>query len=341
MEFRRGHLLYFVTVAEEGQMTRAARKLHLAQPALSQAMAQLEADVGVALLERHARGVTLTLAGEVFLAKARAAVSAWSDAVSAAQVLGPAEAGAIEFGFVGPPPGLDSPDELEAFALGHPHIDIRYREMAFPLHSTAAWLADVDVAVTHVPLSSGDTWTQLVRREPRVVLVPRLHRLATAPEVSVADVIDEKFVGFHPSVEPGWAGFWSLDDHRGCPPRASSRDRACSPQEVLAALAVRSGITTVPAAVARLAVSSLGDLVAVPLRDADPATVVLVGREDRRSVHVEALRAFAARLLAPGRHQLRHELSDNGELPIAANGAEQLSKSGAKIMARGPGRASS
>jgi LysR family nitrogen assimilation transcriptional regulator len=63
MSFRRGHLRYFVTVVEERQITRAAAKLHIAQPALSHAMAQLEAELGVQLLERHARGVTPTAAG--------------------------------------------------------------------------------------------------------------------------------------------------------------------------------------------------------------------------------------------------------------------------------------
>src|SRR6476646_12004519 len=74
MPFRPGQLLYFVTVAEEGQVTRAARKLEIAQPALSQAIAQLEGELGLQLLERHARGGTLTAAGEICLPKARAAV---------------------------------------------------------------------------------------------------------------------------------------------------------------------------------------------------------------------------------------------------------------------------
>jgi DNA-binding transcriptional LysR family regulator len=66
MSFKRGHLLYYVTVAEAGQITRAARRLHVAQPALSRAITQLESDLGFKLLERHARGVTLTPAGEAF-----------------------------------------------------------------------------------------------------------------------------------------------------------------------------------------------------------------------------------------------------------------------------------
>jgi DNA-binding transcriptional LysR family regulator len=294
MEFRRGHLRYFVAVAEAGQMTRAAGRLHLAQPALSQAIAQLESDLGVALLVRHSRGVALTPAGEEFLVKARAAVDAWSDAEEAARAVAEVHQGTVEFGFVGAPPGLDSPAALEAFARAHPRIDLRYREMPFPSAPTSAWLAGVDVAVSHVPKPDPETWAQLLRREPRVVLAPRRHPLASRSELGLEEVLEETFISFHRSVEPEWAGFWSLDDHRGGPPRRATTDYAASPQEVLASLAVREAITTVPYAVGRLALNALGDVVAVPLRDASPAEIVLTGRLDRCSPNVEALRAFAA-----------------------------------------------
>ncbi|MGA2321991.1 MAG: LysR family transcriptional regulator [Solirubrobacteraceae bacterium] len=109
MPFKRGQLRYFVTVAEEGQMTRAATKLHIAQPALSQAIAQLESELGFSLLERHARGVTLTPAGEKFLEKARVALAAAADAFLMAESLARAVKRTIGFGFMGSPPVLNQP----------------------------------------------------------------------------------------------------------------------------------------------------------------------------------------------------------------------------------------
>jgi hypothetical protein len=130
------------------------------------------------------------------------------------------------------------------------------------------------------------------RLEPRVVLAPRGHGLAQCSELRVADVLDETFIGLHPSVEPTWAGFWSLDDHRGGPPKRLTPDHADNPQEVLASLAVRCAITTVPTSVARLLSSDETGVLAIPLRDADPATISLVGHHDGRNPRVAALRAF-------------------------------------------------
>jgi DNA-binding transcriptional LysR family regulator len=293
MEFRRGHLIYFVTVAEEGQVTRAARKLHLAQPALSQAIAQLEAELGVELFQRHARGVTLTPAGEAFLVKARAVLAAWTDAWLTAQSFASSEPGTIDFGFVGSPPGLDSPGPLERFAAAHPHIDLRYRELPFPPTETASWLADVDIAVCHTPPSDPEVWTSTLRLEPRVVLAPSRHRLAGRAELPVEEALDETFIGLHPSIDPVWAGFWSLDDHRGAAPRRVTADRAANPQEVLASLAVRDAVTAVPASVAKIVMSLLSGVVAIPLTGAAPASIMLVGHEDRRNPLVASLVTFA------------------------------------------------
>jgi DNA-binding transcriptional LysR family regulator len=300
MPFRRGQLLYFVTVAEEGQITRAAAKLHIAQSALSQAIAQLEAELGIELLERHPRGVTLTAAGGSFLEKARAAVAAETDAALTAQSLARAAQGTIEFGFVGTPPGLDSPGALAAFAETHSSIDVRYRELPFPSLPTACWLSEVDLAVCHRPPADPSVWAQALRLEPRVVLAPKRHPLAERSELPVAEAIDETFIGLHPSIEPAWAGFWSLDDHRGGPPPHVTADRAANAHEVLAALTVRTAITTVPASVAETILNVLSGVVAIPLRDAEPAAIELVGHEDRRNPLVAAFASFARSLAGEG-----------------------------------------
>ncbi len=141
-------------------------------------------------------------------------------------------------------------------------------------------------------------WSLWLYREPRVVLAAKDHPLAARSELTVAEVLDETFIGFHPSIERAWAGFWSLDDHRGGAPRRVTVDRAANGQEVLASLAVRSAITTAPASVAGVVTGSDAGVVTIPLSDARPSNVVLVGREDRRSRAVEAVLAF---LFALGR----------------------------------------
>jgi DNA-binding transcriptional LysR family regulator len=297
VSFRPGHLHYFVTVAEEGQITRAARRLHIAQPALSQAIAQLEGELGLRLLDRHPRGVSLTSAGQQFYEKASVAVAAAEEAMHTARSLARAQKGVIEFGFLGAPPGLDSPAPLALFSAAHPSIDIRYRDLPFPTTPTSSWLAEVDVAVCHLPPADTNVWTQLLRREPRVVLAPRTHPLAMNHEVDVADVLDETFIRLHPSIDPEWAGFWSLDDHRGGPPDRMTADHASNPQEVLASLAVRMAITTVPATVGAVITNVLPTTAVISLRDAEPSSIVLLGHEDRSNPSVPALVAFVRMLL--------------------------------------------
>jgi DNA-binding transcriptional LysR family regulator len=290
--FRLNQLRYFVTVAEEGQITRAAEKLYVAQPALSQAIAQLETNLGVELLERHPRGVTLTPAGEAFLVKARVAVAAHDDAVETADMLARGQKQRIEFGFVVAAPGLHSPGPLKALARAHPEINIRYRELPFPFTPTRSWLSAVDVAACHLPPADPKVWVRPFGREPRVVLVAKAHPLAGRDALKVADVLDETFIGFHPSTDPEWAGFWSLDDHRGAPPRRVTADRVANGQEVLASLALGTAITTAPAVVGALLTGLQTGVVTIPLDDAEPSEVVLVGRNDRRSPPVETMLAF-------------------------------------------------
>jgi DNA-binding transcriptional LysR family regulator len=275
MSFRRGQLKYFVTVAEEGQITRAARRLHIAQPALSQAIAQLESQLGVRLLERHPRGVTLTSAGEVFLAKARTALSTEEDAAATARTLGRIAEGTLELGFLSTPPMIFAPQLFNAFTRAYPEVTLSFRELSFPTGSTADWLADVDLALCFCPTPHAEVEMQKLWAEPRSLLLHKDHKLAGCGGVTVAEAIDEAFYGHHEAVDPVWAGFWTLDDHRGRPPDQLTDDRPINSLELIAAISSGRAIRAFSAVTAATIESVLRDLVAVPLSDADPAVFSL------------------------------------------------------------------
>jgi DNA-binding transcriptional LysR family regulator len=296
MAFRRTHLHYFVAVAEEGQITRAAQKLHIAQPALSQAMGQLEGEVGVRLLVRHPRGVTLTPAGETFLEKARAAYLAEIDAVRTAESLARGAQGTIAVGFIGPPPSLTHPELFAALTANHPELEVSFQDLPFPQGSTVEWLAAVDIAICHPPLIEEGVCAHPIRIEPRALVVDKAHPLAARTEVGVADVLDETFVAYHRAVQQQWAGFHSLDDHRGCPPAHVTGDQALTSLHMLAAMSTGHAVTTVPLGDAAVGLQVLPNVVVRPLTDADPARVSLVWCRDTPNPHVATLVAAAERL---------------------------------------------
>ena len=292
MSFKTDQLRYFVAVAEEGQITRAAEKLYIAQPALSQAISQLEGELGLQLLERHPRGVRLTPSGEAFLEKARAVVATERDVKLIAQSLARAARGAVEVGFIGPPPTMTAPDLFTAFAGAHPEAEVTFRELPFPRGSTRTWLEGVDVAFCQPPEPSEHIEVHHVRVEPRALVVPAGHPLAAAGEASVEQALGERFVSYHPSVQRRWAGFHSLDDHRGGPPAEVTEDEVSTSLEMLGrlgGLAAAEAVTALPSADARLVSHVLAGVAVVPLTDAAPATVSLVWHSGDAHPLVQAL----------------------------------------------------
>jgi DNA-binding transcriptional LysR family regulator len=279
MGLKTDQLRYFVTVAEEGQITRAAEKLYIAQPALSQAISQLEADIGLKLLERHPRGVRLTTAGEAFLEKARAVVETERDVQLTAESLARAARSAIEVGFIGPPPTMTATELFTAFGAAHPDAEVLFRELPFPRGSTRSWIEHVDVAFCHPPEADDQIEVHHVRVEPRALVVHADHRLASSRGIPVEQALGERFISYHHTVQPGWAGFHSLDDHRGGPPDRRTEDDVSTTLEMLGrlgTLASADAVTALPCTDARLVASVLPDVQAVPLLDAAPARVSLV-----------------------------------------------------------------
>jgi LysR family transcriptional regulator, benzoate and cis,cis-muconate-responsive activator of ben and cat genes len=182
------HMRYFVAVAEELHFSRAAERLHIAQPALSAQIRRLEEELGVPLLLRSTRHVELTEAGRVFLVKARRALGAVEDAVSAAQSLGRGEVGELTLGVTPQSRHEITPTVLRLFRERHPGIHVSKREQG-----TTPLLADVlrgrlDAAIGFCPTLPPELSSVLVKAEPVVAAVAAGDELASRPSISFADL---------------------------------------------------------------------------------------------------------------------------------------------------------
>ncbi len=254
-------------------MTRAARRLQLAQPALSQAIARLESQVGVRLLERNPRGVTVTPAGEAFMEKAQATLAAVDEVSATARSWARKQEGRLHAGFMAMTPPMMAGDLVSRFMARHPDITIEWRQLGYPTLDARAWLSNSDAALIWFAPSAPGLASQEIRTSPLVVAMAESHPLAGRPELTVADVLDETFPGIVDWCDPVWLGYWGLDSYRGAPARRTD-DGAVTPEEVASIVASGRAITTVPALVA-VPFAHLG-IRAIPLVDADPAVLTLV-----------------------------------------------------------------
>jgi len=267
-------------------MTRAARRLQLAQPALSQAIARLEAQVGVRLLDRGPRGVTATPAGEAFLEKAEATLAAVDEASATARSWAREQEGRLHAGFMAMTPPMMAGDLVSRFLAEHPEATIEWRQLGYPSLDVRAWLGDSDVGLIWFAPTAPGLASQAIRTSPLVAAVSETHPLAERTEVRVADVLDETFPGIVDWADPVWLGYWGLDSYRGAPARRTD-DAAITPEEVASIVASGRAITTVPAIVA-VPFAHLG-ISAIPLVDAEPAVLELVWPQGAATPLVTAL----------------------------------------------------
>jgi DNA-binding transcriptional LysR family regulator len=249
------HIRAFVAVAEELHFGRAARRLHMSQPPLSQTVRQLEEQVGALLLNRTTRSVSLTPAGRAFLARVRsipqAIEVAEQDARRAAED-GPAR---LAVGFTASTAHEFLPVMIRAFRAVHPDVELHMREM-----TSVPQLADLrsgalDVALLRPPLAGAELTWRVVQREELVVALPREHALAGRRAVRLRDLDGEPFVAFPEDASPYFAQLvGSLLRSRGVRPRIAQQ--AVMPT-LLSFVVAGVGLALVPASAQRLAVRSL------------------------------------------------------------------------------------
>ena len=193
MELR--HLRYFRAVAEELHFGRAAERLHIAQPPLSQQIRQLERELGVALLIRSTRKVELTRAGEAYLQRAVAILDAVEEArEQARRVAGGAE-GHLAIGCVGSATYSLLPRLARALRDTLPGVDVSVRgEMLAPAQITALVAGEIDLALLRPPVEQSGLVLETVRRDRLVVALPDGHALAMRDELEVGELRDDEFI---------------------------------------------------------------------------------------------------------------------------------------------------
>jgi len=128
MELR--HLRYFIAAADEENVTRAALKLHVSQPALSRQIRDLEDELGFLLLERSAKSVRLTDAGRVFLTEAREALQRVDEGVKAARAVATGGRGELHVGYAPSPTARILPPTLRAFQAELPNVRVRLHDLS-------------------------------------------------------------------------------------------------------------------------------------------------------------------------------------------------------------------
>lgn len=200
MELR--HLRYFIAVAEERSFSRAAERLHIAQPPLSQQIRRLEVDLGFALFERTPRGVKLTRAGDALLPGARWVLQAADDARKAAEAAHLGVAGRLTVAFINSSAYGILPRLLKAYRDAHPDIILDVREMSIADQLDALVAGRVDAGILRPPID--DRRLQAIRlvHEPFVVALPAGHVLASRAKLRLQDLQDEPLVGYprgHPA----------------------------------------------------------------------------------------------------------------------------------------------
>lgn len=194
MELR--HLRYFVAVAREGHVTRAATRLGIAQPPLSQQIRALEEEVGTPLLRRHPRGVALTDAGRAFLLDAEAVLAGAAEAAARARRTARGEVGRIAVGFTTSAPFHPLVARaIRAFRLRRPDVSFVLEETGSAELLAGLRAERLDVAFVRSGLTgAAGLAVHPLLQEDMVAALPQRHRLARRPRLGLRDLAPETFI---------------------------------------------------------------------------------------------------------------------------------------------------
>lgn len=288
MELR--HLRYFLAVAETLNFSRAAEKLHIAQPALSKQIRNLEELVGAQLFQRSKHQVSLTLAGEVFKQQAALVLEQAKRAAHLAQRVDRGEIGRLSIGFVGSASYSFLPWVLRQFHSKYPDVELTLGEMDAPTQTAALRDGRIDIGFLRLPVIDKDIAFEAIFHEKFIVALPADHRLARADRISVHELAEDRFIMFP---ERGGSGFRTqisdICQAFGFLPLIAQE--AAPMQNVIGLVGAGLGISIVPESVQKI---QMPEVVYRPLlEDLPMATIALAWRKGDASMGVKAFSEVA------------------------------------------------
>jgi len=268
MEVRQ--LRYLLALAHDLHFGRAATRLGIAQPTLSQEIGKLERELGLSLFHRTTRGVALSDAGSALLAPAAEAVAAIGRVTATAQAHARAEQGLLRVGFVPATSTELLPEVSRRFRAEHPGARLDLVE--YGPDEPSAGLADgsVDVAFLWPPVTVDGLRTAVLATIPRVAVLPSGHRLAGRTGLSIHELEQDPFVRLDTS-DQAHADFWVARTERRHPPVAGPASR--SVDGLVALVAAGGGVGLAPAEMARRIPDPR--LAVVPVTDVAPAVLAV------------------------------------------------------------------
>ncbi len=245
------HLRYFAAVAEELHFGRAAARLGMAQPPLSQQIQRLEQMLGTQLLERTSRRVQLTDAGRAFLIEAERVLAGAHAAVEAARRAGRGESGELRVAFAATVMFLALPGIIREFRIRFPEVHLDLREMPTGPQLSQLRRGEIDIGFVREPSPDPDLEMVTVMREPLRIAINRGHPLAARARLSVRDLAREPFVLFPEELAPGLhAQVMALCRKAGFSPRVVEESRELYTSVSLVEAGV--GVSILPASVEKL-----------------------------------------------------------------------------------------
>jgi DNA-binding transcriptional LysR family regulator len=271
------HLRYFVAVAEELHFGRAALRLHIAQPPLSQQIRQLEKNLGHALFVRTSRSVSLTAAGTELLERARRMLARLEEDVAAVRRVGRGEVGTLTIAFTGSAILTDAlPEAIRSYRRHFPTVDLRLREMGTMMQIDALRDRSIDLGFLRDPGPFDGLTIRELLRERFVAVVPSRHILAKLKRVPVHKLKGEPFIFHRRSIGPlAYDRTMAVCEQAGFRPEIVQE----APQWPTAIRLVESGlgVTIAPSCVAKLETMGVAFR---PITTKEAFTEVSLGRRE-------------------------------------------------------------